>query len=294
MPTRIGSKSLSAALAILFAFVSEHVMAQAIQGTASYKERMALPSGAGSQNPGLKPVEGTYWKAIELMGKPTPTQDANREAHLLFQPAGRVSGSDGCNRFTGTYTLKGDAVSFGQMAGTRMACINASAEIEQAFRVALQSATRLNVVGDRLELFDGTGQRVAAFSAVAQAPSAAARSGLERTAWQLVAFRGSDDKTLTPGDGSNYTIDFRDDGQLNARIDCNRGRGTWTSSGANQVQFGPLALTRAKCAAGSMHDQMVKQWGYVRSYVIKDGHLFLSLMADGGIYEFEPMKQTKP
>ena len=26
---------------------------------------------------------------------------------------------------------------------------------------------------------------------------------------------------------------------------------------------------------------------YVRSYVLKDGDLFLSLMADGGIYEFE-------
>ena len=32
---------------------------------------------------------------------------------------------------------------------------------------------------------------------------------------------------------------------------------------------------------------MVKQWPFVRSYVIKNGHLFLSLMADGGIYEFE-------
>jgi uncharacterized lipoprotein YbaY len=33
----------------------------------------------------------------------------------------------------------------------------------------------------------------------------------------------------------------------------------------------------------------VKQWPYVRSYVIRDGHLFLSLMADGGIYAFEPL-----
>jgi para-nitrobenzyl esterase len=38
----------------------------------------------------------------------------------------------------------------------------------------------------------------------------------------------------------------------------------------------------------------VKQWGYIRSYVVKDGRLFLSLMADGGIYEFEPVKKTKP
>jgi para-nitrobenzyl esterase len=43
-----------------------------------------------------------------------------------------------------------------------------------------------------------------------------------------------------------------------------------------------------------MHDQIVKQWPNVRSYVVKDGHLFLSLMADGGIYEFQPAAKTKP
>ena len=42
------------------------------------------------------------------------------------------------------------------------------------------------------------------------------------------------------------------------------------------------------CPPGSLHDQIVKQWPYVRSYVMRDGHLFMSLMADGGIYELEP------
>ena len=93
---------------------------------------------------------------------------------------------------------------------------------------------------------------------------------------------------------AKYTIEFAPGGQLNARIDCNRGRGTWKSTGANQLQFGPLALTRAMCPKGSMHDQIVKQWDFIRSYVIKDGRLFLSLMADGGIYEFERLKKTTP
>jgi heat shock protein HslJ len=44
------------------------------------------------------------------------------------------------------------------------------------------------------------------------------------------------------------------------------------------------------CPPGSLHDRIVKQWPYVRSYVMKDGHLFVSLMADGGIYEFEPAR----
>jgi para-nitrobenzyl esterase len=52
-------------------------------------------------------------------------------------------------------------------------------------------------------------------------------------------------------------------------------------------------LTRARCPEGSLHDQLVKQWGFVRSYVVRDGHLFLSLMADGGIYEFEPVTKGK-
>jgi hypothetical protein len=119
-------------------------------------------------------------------------------------------------------------------------------------------------------------------------PSAALQLG--GTSWQLVKFQGGDDKTLAPDDRAKYTITFGTDGAVSARIDCNRGRGTWKSAGPNQLQFGPLALTRAMCRRG-LHDQIVKHWDYIRSYIIKDGHLFLSLMADGGIYEFEPIPE---
>jgi len=57
-----------------------------------------------------RPLEATYWKAIELAGKPVPAPNANREANLVFQAGGRVSGFDGCNRLTGSYELKGDSV----------------------------------------------------------------------------------------------------------------------------------------------------------------------------------------
>ena len=33
----------------------------------------------------------------------------------------------------------------------------------------------------------------------------------------------------------------------------------------------------------------MRKFSSIRSYVMKDGHLFLALMADGGIYEFEPL-----
>jgi heat shock protein HslJ len=117
-------------------------------------------------------------------------------------------------------------------------------------------------------------------------------SGLAGTSWQLVRFQGSDDTTLTPDDRAKYTLDFAPGGALTARLDCNRGRGAWKSNGP-QIEFGSLALTRAQCPQGSLHDQIVKQWGNIRSYVIRDGHLFLALMADGGIYEFEPVLKPK-
>jgi hypothetical protein len=106
----------------------------------------------------------------------------------------------------------------------------------------------------------------------------------------LVGFQGGDGLTLTPAPGSDYTIAFLADGTLTARIDCNRGRGSWTSLGPSHLEFGPMAATRAQCPPGSLHDRIVRDWSYVRSFVIRDGHLFLSLMADAGIYEFEPQR----
>lgn len=242
------------------------------------------PTGAGN-----RPLQGTYWRATELAGKPLPPQDPKREAHLLFAAGGSLSGSDECNRIAGRYQLKGAAITFGQGVGTQMACLDAGGS-EREFQAALKGATRFTIVGDRLELLDAIGGRLAVFNARAQTPAPPSSAGLQGTSWQLVRFQGSDEKILVPDDRAKYTIEFGAGGQLTARVDCNRGRGSWKSSGPNQVQFGPLALTRAQCPPGSLHDQIVKQWGFIRSYVIKNGHLFLSLMADGGIYEFEPVK----
>ena len=127
---------------------------------------------------------------------------------------------------------------------------------------------------------------LAAISALAQTPPPAA-ADLVCEPWRLVQFQGGDGTVLKPDDPAKYTVQFNADLSGSARIDCNRGRATWKSAGANQVELGPLALTRMMCPAGSLHDQIVKQWRYVRSYVIKDGRLVLSLMADGGTYTFE-------
>ena len=104
---------------------------------------------------------------------------------------------------------------------------------------------------------------LAAVSVFAQETGQSAQP-LGGTSWRLVRFRGSDDTTLTPDDKAKYTIEFGADGNVSARIDCNRGRGMWTSSGPNQLRFGPLALTRAMCPPGSLNERIARDLGYVR------------------------------
>jgi len=86
-----------------------------------------------------------------------------------------------------------------------------------------------------------------------------------------------------------YTLQFGSDGNVAVRLDCNRGSGNWKETQAGILELGPLTLTRAACPPGSMHDHIVRQWPYIRSWVMRDTHLYLALMADGGIYEFLPM-----
>jgi heat shock protein HslJ len=249
----------------------------------------ASPGAASTQTGRAEAtLRGAYWKAVELSGMHVPSMPVKHEPHLVFQPDGRVSGADGCNRIMGTYTVKGDAIAFGQVAGTQMACTD-TAEVERRFRSALARSGHWRIQNNRLELIDATGKPLAVFERQEQPAPPTATSPLQGTRWQLVRFQGGDGATLTPDDRSKYTIAFETGGRLTARVDCNRGRGTWKSDGPSQLQFGPMALTRAKCPPGSLHDQIVKQWPNIRSFVIKDGRLFLSLMADGGIYEFEPV-----
>jgi heat shock protein HslJ/uncharacterized membrane protein len=83
-------------------------------------------------------IEGG-WRVIRLGSEPLPQ---GVTATVVFDREGRASGRSGCNRFTGAYTLSGEGLSFGQIAGTRMACPPAEMETERRFLDLLQKVTR--------------------------------------------------------------------------------------------------------------------------------------------------------
>ncbi len=111
---------------------------------------------------------------------------------------------------------------------------------------------------------------------------------LSGTTWRLVEFRGGDGQILKADEVSNYTVEFRTDSTVALGLDCHRGRGTWVSRSASQLELGPLALTRATCPQAALRDQLAKHWASIHSFALRNMHLFLSSTADGGTYEFEP------
>jgi heat shock protein HslJ len=82
-----------------------------------------------------------------------------------FADDGTVSGSAGCNRFTGEYTLDGDAVAIGPLATTRKACEDDVMTQEAAFVAAMENATTVAIDGSTMELRDDEGALQVSFSA---------------------------------------------------------------------------------------------------------------------------------
>jgi para-nitrobenzyl esterase len=128
----------------------------------------------------------------------------------------------------------------------------------------------------------------AALTMTAWGQTPAAATDLEGTAWELVKIEGTDAKIHVPAERGHYLLAFTPHGELSARIDCNRGSGTWSSPEAGRLVLGPLASTRAQCPPGSLYDEIVAHWTEVRSYAIREGHLFLT--GGGGVYEYAPLQ----
>lgn len=120
---------------------------------------------------------------------------------------------------------------------------------------------------------------------------------LAGTTWQLVSIQSMDDAqgTTKVPEPSHFTLEFGRDGRVTLRLDCNRGTGDYKIAPAGDgssgsLTLGPIASTRAMCPPPHLDQRVARDMAYVRSYLRKGGKLYLSLMADGGIYEWAPLQ----
>jgi heat shock protein HslJ len=126
-------------------------------------------------------------------------------------------------------------------------------------------------------------------------PALSAEPELVGTAWQLLSIQSMDDVqgTTKVAEPSHFTLEFGRDGRAVLRLDCNRGSGDYKVAPADggssgSLSFGSMATTRAMCPPPHLDQRVARDLDYVRSYLLKDGKLYFTLMADGGIYEWAP------
>ena len=88
-------------------------------------------------------LPGSTWELVAmdgeaLAGDAVPT--------LAFDEQGAVSGSTGCNTFSGEVAIDGNALSFGPLVTTRMACADPAANArEAAFLSAMEGVSGYTV-----------------------------------------------------------------------------------------------------------------------------------------------------
>lgn len=104
------------------------------------------------------PLANSTWQLVTFgpTGEETPVV-IDSVVTLAFSTDGTAGGNTGCNSVGGDYTVEGDALSFGELISTLMACTDEAVMAqEQAYLVALQGAERFDVTTDQLTIwYDG-------------------------------------------------------------------------------------------------------------------------------------------
>ena len=109
------------------------------------------------------PLVGTFWELTELKGEPGVHPDHEKIHIRLREDEPRIGGFSGCNRFMGNYELDGEALRFGELGSTMMACPNL--DDEQRFLRAMAEVAKYEISGESLEFSSDSGP-IARFTAM--------------------------------------------------------------------------------------------------------------------------------
>ena len=100
-------------------------------------------SSGGGGSSGV--IAGPEWKLEDLLGGGIIDRS---NVTLTLGPDGQASGSGGCNRFFGSWSVKGSALTLGKMGSTMMACDPALMNQEGKFLRSLETATTYSFTPD--------------------------------------------------------------------------------------------------------------------------------------------------
>jgi putative lipoprotein len=141
---------------LIYMSPSAHPVLTQGAGTSVTVNAFLVLRGGGKDTTGAPPaagLENTYWKLVAIGDVPALPAGRAREASFTLHAADRrLSGSTGCNRLVGTYTLDNGALKLMPGGTTMMACTMELMQQESDFVAVLTMATGYRIAGDALEL----------------------------------------------------------------------------------------------------------------------------------------------
>ena len=195
----------------------------------------ATAAATSSQSTVVSSLPGKIWVLASLAGK-TPVKGT--ELTSEFTAKRRVSGSAGCNRYTGTYKVSGSTIRIVPLATTRKACAEPIERQETAFLTALSRARSFVVSGATLTLKSAGGQGLATFKAQTQA--------LAGTSWDVLAYNNGKQAVVSVLAETKLTAAFGKSGGLTGFAGCNDYNASYKAN-APKISIGPVASTKKYC-----------------------------------------------
>ena len=191
------------------------------------------------------PLNDTSWILATLNGGPVLPDTL---VTLNFEN-GSLFGSDGCNSYTTSYTLKGGQIEINKnIATTMVACAEPVMQQATAYLAVLTQTTEYKIEGGQLSLLDANGNPLAVFTALSRE--------LGGTSWIVTGYNNGKQAVVGVIDGSEITANFDANGKLSGSAGCNTYTTTFETSGKT-IKIGPAASTRMMCAepAGVMEQE---------------------------------------
>lgn len=113
------------------------------------------------RDPMAELVYDRNWIVSQVQGAPAAPGVTST---LLISEDGKVSGNAGCNGFFGSAIIDNDAISFGNLGSTRMACPEPAMGQEDRMLQALDSTRGYRLDAEDLVLLDAEGNPVLRFT----------------------------------------------------------------------------------------------------------------------------------
>jgi heat shock protein HslJ len=192
---------------------------------------------SSSTQGGSGDLTGQVWGLTELAGKPI-VADSGLSAQ--FTADGKVSGSAGCNQYSGTYTVSGASIQISSpLAATMMICPPDVMLQENAYLKALGEAKTYAVKRDQLALSGPEGNALLVYQSQSQ--------DLAGTNWEVIGYNNGKQAVTSVMAGTTLTASFGKDGTLSGNGGCNDYNTSYTVTG-NELTIGPIAATMKACS----------------------------------------------